>query len=51
MGLLPGDDLEYSCQWSPWLHIFIVDDEDMEFFMEIRADLEDLYLRIMVISA
>lgn len=52
------DEVKLSYQWPKWMmgpywtranSIYIVDDEDMTLFMAIRADLDEVHLRVKVI--
>ncbi|XP_020871156.1 uncharacterized protein LOC110225655 [Arabidopsis lyrata subsp. lyrata] len=58
LALADNDDVELSYQWPQWMMgpdwkranpIDILDDEDMTLFMAIRADLEEVHLRVKVI--
>ncbi|KAG7544029.1 Zinc finger SWIM-type [Arabidopsis thaliana x Arabidopsis arenosa] len=58
LALAENDDVELSYQWPQWMMgpdwkranpIDILDDEDMTLFMAIRADLEEVHLRVKVI--
>ncbi|XP_020883623.1 uncharacterized protein LOC110229090 [Arabidopsis lyrata subsp. lyrata] len=55
LGLRDDDDVVLSYQWPQWMMgpewkranpIYIMDDEDMTLFMAIRADLEEVHLRV-----
>lgn len=56
--LRPEDDIELSYQWPQWMMgpdwqranpIHILDDEDMTLFMAIRADLEEMHLKVKIV--
>ncbi|CAE6236029.1 unnamed protein product [Arabidopsis arenosa] len=56
--LRPEDDIELSYQWPQWMMgpdwqranpIHIHDDEDMSLFMAIRADLEEMHLKVKIV--
>ncbi|KAG7599567.1 Transposase MuDR plant [Arabidopsis suecica] len=58
LALRETDDIELSYQWPQWMMgpdlkranpIHILDDEDMTLVMVIRADLEEVHLRVKVI--
>ncbi|KAG7559341.1 Zinc finger SWIM-type [Arabidopsis thaliana x Arabidopsis arenosa] len=58
LALRDTDDIELSYQWPQWMMgpewkradpIYILNDEDMTLFMAIRADLEEVHLRVKVI--
>lgn len=56
---MPGDQLELSYQWPPWVlgpewqlvkPIYIKNVEDMSLFMAIRMDLKGLRLRVKLVQ-
>ncbi|CAE6157678.1 unnamed protein product [Arabidopsis arenosa] len=58
LALRPEDDIELTYQWPQWMMgpdwkranpIDILDDEDMTLFMAIRADLDEVHLRVRII--
>lgn len=58
LGVRSIDDVELTYQWPHWMlgpdwgtaePINIVDDEDTSLFLAIRADLEEVYLRVRVV--
>ncbi|CAE6074681.1 unnamed protein product [Arabidopsis arenosa] len=58
LALRDTDEIELSYQWPQWMMgpdwkradpIHILNDEDMTLFMAIRADLEEVHLRVKVI--
>ncbi|KAG7567381.1 Zinc finger SWIM-type [Arabidopsis thaliana x Arabidopsis arenosa] len=58
LALRDTDNIELSYQWPQWMMgpewkradpIYILNDEDMTLFMAIRADLEEVHLRVKVI--
>ncbi|CAE6074138.1 unnamed protein product [Arabidopsis arenosa] len=58
LALRPEDDIELTYQWPQWMMgpdwkranpIDILDDEDMTLFMAIRADLDEVHLRMRII--
>ncbi|KAG7579067.1 Zinc finger PMZ-type [Arabidopsis thaliana x Arabidopsis arenosa] len=58
LALRPEDDIELTYQWPQWMMgpdwkcanpIDILDDEDMTLFMAIRADLDEVHLRVRTI--
>lgn len=57
LGLRAIDGVEMTYQWPEWMlgpewqqatPIYITDDEDASLFMAIRADLEEMYMRVLV---
>ena len=55
LNLRTEDEVELSYQWPQWMMgpdwqranpIYIVDDEDMTLFMAIRADLDEVHLKV-----
>lgn len=60
LALREEDEIELTYQWPQWMMgpewkranpIDILDDEDMALFMVIRADLEEVHLRVKVVKA
>ncbi|KAG7564152.1 Zinc finger PMZ-type [Arabidopsis suecica] len=58
LALHPEDDIELTYQWPQWMMgpdwkranpIDILDDEDMTLFMAIRADLDEVHMRVRII--
>jgi len=58
LGLSSDDDIELTYQWPQWMirpdwkranPIDILDDEDITLFMAIRADLDEVHLRVKII--